>query len=279
MESRASIKVKREVLYINKRIREGADMSEVIDLYNDIFRKEAYLENHLESIYATELLNSLKDIKSEIEKYERKKESIEVKHRISLISQRISEGEDVSVITNLYHDIYRNYPNIKDRLKSIDETEILNNLENIKFEIERYKIINMLSCDNHYGLNCNLNVHNILHNMLQGNYSPNYRGGLSFGPSYPIFEGEQCFQYLQEYVPFHLPQIVYALDNTLNNLYNKLPIPPHISVLDIGSGPATVPLSFCKLSHKWKYNLTVTTVEASEGFNNMEIIKPKPTLC
>jgi len=105
--------------------------------------------------------------------------------------------------------------------------------------------------------------------MLQGNYNPNYRGGLNFGSPYPIFEGDQCFQYLQEYVPLHLPQINRGLENCLEYYKNKSLT---ISVLDIGSGPATVALAFCKQLNgcdEYGFDIGITTIEASDTFNQM----------
>jgi len=99
-------------------------------------------------------------------------------------------------------------------------------------------------------------------------YCDYYKGGLFDEPEYTIFEGAKCIQYLQEYVPFHIPQIEYVLCNTLQKLKC---IPKKRSILDIGSGPATVPLAFCKLlsSRKYEIILEITTVEASKGFNDM----------
>ncbi|MCP4105654.1 MAG: DUF1566 domain-containing protein [Desulfobacteraceae bacterium] len=120
-----------------------------------------------------------------------------------------------------------------------------------------------LPCDNIR--HCNENVHNIIYNMLQGRCDK-YRGRKLFGGEYSIFEGDDCIQYLQEYVPFHLPQIEYALRDTLRNYpftHN------HVSILDIGSGPATVALSLCKMDEAGYYDFSITTIEASNTFNNM----------
>ncbi len=89
--------------------------------------------------------------------------------------------------------------------------------------------------------------------MLEKNlryYCHYYKGGLFDKPEYPIFEGAECIQYLQEYLPFHIPQIEYVLRNTLQKLKS---IPKKGSILDIGSGPATVPLAFCKLLSSISY--------------------------
>ncbi len=87
--------------------------------------------------------------------------------------------------------------------------------------------------------------------------------------NYPIFEGDECRQYLHEYVPLHLPQIVYVLRHILQKtIFGEA---QSIKILDIGSGPATVPLAFCKLkedSFKSR-NFKITTVEASKTFNNL----------
>ena len=94
-------------------------------------------------------------------------------------------------------------------------------------------------CDN-VTHNCNQGTHNIIYHMIKKNsryYCHCYKGGLFDEPEYPIFEGAKCIQYLQEYVPFHIPQIEYVLRNTLRKLES---IPEKGSILDIGSGPATV---------------------------------------
>ena len=128
-------------------------------------------------------------------------------------------------------------------------------------------------CENIATHICNEQVHNIIYNIIERYsqfYSPFYIGGLFDVVDYPIFEGKECIQYLQEFVPFHLPQIETVLSNMLN--YFSLNFPNStISVLDIGSGPATVALAFCRLFNRIQYqiNLEITTVEASNTFNNM----------
>lgn len=95
-----------------------------------------------------------------------------------------------------------------------------------------------------------------------------YEGNLFKGKGYPILEGKECFQYLQEYVPFHLPQIEYVLkDVMLKHEFDDMT--PNI--IDLGSGPATVPLAFCRLDpNQYPYEkFNITTVEASKTFNDM----------
>lgn len=99
----------------------------------------------------------------------------------------------------------------------------------------------------------------------------NYIGGLFDGP-YPVFENNQCVQYIQEYLPFHLPRIETALRKVLlyfgkELLYQNRPI----RILDLGSGPATVPLAFCRQLDRYNYPsiLNITTLEASNTFNKM----------
>lgn len=87
--------------------------------------------------------------------------------------------------------------------------------------------------------------------------------------NYPIFEGDECKKYIHEYVPLHLPQIVYVLRRILQKtIFEEA---QSIKILDIGTGPATVPLAFCRLkkdSFKNR-NFEITTVEASKTFNNI----------
>ena len=60
---------------------------------------------------------------------------------------------------------------------------------------------------------------------------------------------------LQEYVPLHLPQIEYALKDVLEK-YNFAK--DTINIIDLGSGPATVPLAFCRLPEEYKYRFKIT---------------------
>lgn len=96
-----------------------------------------------------------------------------------------------------------------------------------------------------------------------------YKGGLFKDcEEYPIFEGLKCFQYLQEYVPLHLPQIEYVLkDVMLKYDFDDMAL----NIMDIGTGPATVPLAFCRLDpNEYPYTkFKITTVEASKTFNDM----------
>ncbi len=126
-----------------------------------------------------------------------------------------------------------------------------------------------MTCRNIIKRFCNENVHNTIEQMGQGRFSDHYIGHLFDGCEYRIFEGLDCIQYLQEYVPLHLPQIEYVLDRVIdasNEFFTDT-----INIIDLGSGPATVPLAFCRLSiiNQHRYNLKITTVEPSDGFNVM----------
>jgi len=126
-----------------------------------------------------------------------------------------------------------------------------------------------MACENAKSNYCNENVHNIVEKMMQGQFKEDYIGGLFNDPEYPTFEKlEECIQYLQEYVPLHLPQIEKVLETILPCFIN--PARP-IKILDYGSGPATVALAFCRLLPRLnnKHRLKITTVETSEEFNNM----------
>ncbi len=95
-----------------------------------------------------------------------------------------------------------------------------------------------------------------------------YKGDLFKGKGYPIPEGKKCFQYLQEYVPFHLPQIEYVLKDVMAKYcFDDMAL----NIMDIGSGPATVPLAFCRLDpNEYPYTkFNITTIEASKTFNDM----------
>ena len=86
---------------------------------------------------------------------------------------------------------------------------------------------------------------------------------------YPVLEGDECIQYLHEYVPFHLPQIQCGLKTVLKSgIFDHL---KNINIIDVGSGPATVPFAFCRLQNINIKNriFNVTTVEASKKFNSM----------
>ena len=117
---------------------------------------------------------------------------------------------------------------------------------------------------------CNENVHNIIEKMGQGRFSDHYIGHLFDGSEYRIFEGQECIQYLQEYVPLHLRPIKNVLDNVI--VASREFFTDTINIMDLGSGPATVPLAFCKIPsirYARNHKFHITTVEPSEGFNNM----------
>jgi len=117
---------------------------------------------------------------------------------------------------------------------------------------------------------CNKNVHNIIKWMGQSKFKHRYIGRL-FNEEYPPFEtNEQCVQYLQEYVPRHILQIEQVLKVVINE-FRGFPNP--INILDIGSGPATVPLVFCRIlsqhENEHKYELKITALEPKEEFCKM----------
>lgn len=106
--------------------------------------------------------------------------------------------------------------------------------------------------------------------MGQGRFIDYYIGGLYGSSQYRILEGQDCIQYLQEQLPFHLPQIKIVLLNVIREITDLFT--DTINIIDVGCGPATVPLAFCKIpaiDYLCKYKYKITTVEASEGFNNM----------
>lgn len=128
-----------------------------------------------------------------------------------------------------------------------------------------------MSCKNINGIYgfCNENIHNIIEKMGQGRFSDYYIGGDFFDCcEYRIFEGQECIQYLQEYVPLHLPQIEYVLNRVIDA--SREFFTDTINIIDLGSGPATVPLAFCRFFiFSYKHKFKITTVEPSEGFNDM----------
>lgn len=129
-------------------------------------------------------------------------------------------------------------------------------------------------CDNSQNHFCNQNVHAIIFKMLE-KYPDWISGAFKRGlldPPYHVFENKACVQYIQWYVPFHFPQIETVLREVLDYfrkelLYQERPI----RILDIGSGPATVPLAFFRQfdSFSYPFNLNITTLEASDTFNGM----------
>lgn len=73
-------------------------------------------------------------------------------------------------------------------------------------------------------------------------------------------------------MPFHFPQIETATRPVLHYFMAKLLYQERpIRILDIGSGPATVPLAFCRQfdSFSYPFKLNITTLEASDTFNGM----------
>lgn len=129
-------------------------------------------------------------------------------------------------------------------------------------------------CDNTQNQFCNQNVHTIIFKMLE-KYPDWISGAFERGlldPPYHVFENEECVQYIQWYVPFHFPQIETAMRPVLIDLMRKqlFKVRP-IRILDIGSGPATVPLAFLREFDRFSYpfKLNITTLEASDTFNVM----------
>jgi len=113
-------------------------------------------------------------------------------------------------------------------------------------------------------------------------YFKYFKGGLFKGNEYPILNKDQCIQYIHEHVPFHLPQINQVIGDILlqRNIFDENQT---INIMDIGSGPATVPLALCRLKKDELQNrkFKITTVEASEAcnekieiFNNSNKNKP-----
>jgi len=129
-------------------------------------------------------------------------------------------------------------------------------------------------CDNSQNNFCNQNVHTIIFKMLEKYpdwISKTFKPGL-FDPPYRVFENEECVQYIQWYVPFHFPQIETVLREVLDIFRKELRYQERpIRILDIGSGPATVPLAFCRQfdSFSYPFNFNITTLEASDTFNSM----------
>jgi hypothetical protein len=107
--------------------------------------------------------------------------------------------------------------------------------------------------------------------MLGGGGRDAYIGGLFHSGGYPVFSNDQCAQYVQEYLPFHLPQIEEGLRTAYNAVGTTFPIDRPVRVLDIGSGPASTALALDSLvsSNIISGRFTVDTVEPSLGFNRM----------
>ena len=76
------------------------------------------------------------------------------------------------------------------------------------------------SCVNKNTNFCTDNVHNIISAMLD-NQEKQYFIGHLFDGDYLILENEKCVQYIQEYVPLHLPQIIYVLKELITKIFNK----------------------------------------------------------
>ncbi len=67
------------------------------------------------------------------------------------------------------------------------------------------------------------------------------------GP-YPVFENGKGARYLREYAPLHLPQVEHGLSAAYQALIKSGRRPRRI--LDIGSGPGTVPLALRTVIHR-----------------------------
>jgi hypothetical protein len=135
---------------------------------------------------------------------------------------------------------------------------------------------------------CNENVHNIIYEMININshsFSNKYLGYISGigSNNYSPIEGIDCYKYVQELVPRHLPQIECGIEPLLrdfsNNNYKNT-----INILDIASGLGTVGLAICRILKKYNYNLNInlTMIEPSNTFAEMikkfKIVNNQPNL-
>ncbi|VUT24854.1 MAG: hypothetical protein MOIL_00707 [Candidatus Methanolliviera sp. GoM_oil] len=140
-----------------------------------------------------------------------------------------------------------------------------------------------IECENIKNGYCNENVCNIIEKMGQGKLGKGkfekYIDHLFDKPKYPVFEGDDCIQYLQEYVPLHLPQIEYALNDVKDVLEKYNFTKDTINIIDLGGGPATVALAFCRIiPSECEHRFKITTVDASKTFNEIiEIFKDTNT--
>lgn len=121
---------------------------------------------------------------------------------------------------------------------------------------------------------CSKEIHRLIKSTGCDVSDTYYRGDLFKNSiSYPIFEEEQCLQYIREYVPYHLPQIVYSLLKLFDNpeFIKYIKGKRYLNILDLGSGPATVELAFLRLLNKISNNqkFKFSTVEASKRFNSI----------
>jgi hypothetical protein len=126
-------------------------------------------------------------------------------------------------------------------------------------------------CANLAAGHCTNRIHSAVTRMIGGRGKPAYVGGLFSAAGYPGFTGTQCVQYVQEYLPFHLPQIEHGLFNAYKAIGATFPADRPVRVLDIGSGPASVALALdCLVSNgKIAGRFIVDTVEPSIGFGQM----------
>ena len=126
-------------------------------------------------------------------------------------------------------------------------------------------------CDN---IECG-NCHGLIHRALEamhGDEESQACGTVSkmFPPrEYPVFENGMAFRYLREYAPLHLPQVMAGLLAAYRGLSACGRRPR--TVLDIGSGPATVALALQMLIGDGTIadSLAVDCVEPSSEFCDM----------
>ena len=125
-----------------------------------------------------------------------------------------------------------------------------------------------MPCNNINTNFCTNNVHNIINAMIAGREQQGFIGGLFNDTEYHIFENQKCVQYLQEYIPLHLPIIRNELVKTINKYFIGF---GEINILDFCAGPATVALAFCRIfgNSEIKKIINIDTIEASNGFNEM----------
>ncbi len=116
---------------------------------------------------------------------------------------------------------------------------------------------------------CHRTVHAAKAAMLSGKLNPfgfSSRSRLFPPGSYPVFENGKGARYLREYAPLHLPQVEHGLSAAYQALIKSGRCPRRI--LDVGSGPGTVPLALRNVIHRdgIQGNWRVDSIEPSSEF-------------
>ncbi len=128
------------------------------------------------------------------------------------------------------------------------------------------------ACANLVAGRCTPRVHAAMAGMLAVAPRECAPGRLFAPGAYPLFENGRGARYVREYLPLHLPQLEYGLEQAFPTVCDAHQSPGRpIRVLDVGSGPASVPMALDRLVSAGRIagSFEVQPIEQSAEFCSM----------